>query len=311
MLLGIRPHDYDFSTPLSPDAIEAAIINAGKRAYTVGKRFGTVGFTLGDLMIEVTTFRTETYASGSRKPLVEFVDDIIHDLSRRDFTVNAMARREDGHLIDPFGGMYDLEQKILRTVNKPFDRYNEDPLRMLRAARLLAQLGFTADEQTEAQAAKKAGKILEVSKERWSQELDKLLVSDHPEEGLHFLARTGLLALMIPELSIQVGYDQDSPYHQLELWNHTVKTVQLTPKDMTLRWAALLHDIGKPYTRTKNQHGYSNYVNHELVGGEFVEKIGNYLRWSKAQTTIVGHLVRDHLKPDSPLHDADAAATKG
>jgi tRNA nucleotidyltransferase (CCA-adding enzyme) len=241
---------------------------------------------------------------------VEFVSDIAHDLSRRDFTVNAMAMREDGSLVDPFGGRNDLDRKLLRTVNKPFERYNEDPLRMLRAARFVAQLGFTAESQTERQAAKKAEKILEVSKERWVQELDKLLLSAHPELGLHFLARTGLINFIIPEIGIQIGYNQDSPYHQLELWDHTVKTVSLTPNDIILRWAALLHDIGKPYVRTKNQRGYSNYVAHELVGSELVEKIGWYLKWPRARTQAVSQLVKNRLEPDSPLREADAAATQ-
>lgn len=311
MLLGKAPHDYDFATPLTPDEIEAAVRAAGKRPYTTGKRFGTIGFKIDSHLIEVTTFRLESYTPGSRKPQVEFVDDITHDLSRRDFTINAMAMREEGSIVDPFGGHDDLHHRLIRTVNKPFARYNEDPLRMLRAARFASQLGFDVEEQTEHQAAKKAHKILDVSKERWVQELDKLLLSDHPAQGLDFLARTRLINFMIPELALQVGYDQDSPYHELELWQHTVKTVSLTPNDLTLRWAALLHDVGKPYVRTKNRRGYSNYVYHELVGAELTEKIGHYLKWPSQRISAVSRLVKDHLNTDSPLHDADAAALHG
>lgn len=310
MVRGQTPHDYDFATPLSPDQIESAVRAAGKRPYVTGKRFGTVGFKLHDRMIEVTTFRLEEYTSGSRKPQVTFVDDITHDLSRRDFTINAIALKADGTLIDPFDGQHDLANQIVRTVNKPYDRYNEDPLRMLRAARFCAQLGFDAEPATERQAAKKAHKILNVSHERWVQELDKLLIADHPERGLAFLARTHLLTFMLPELAIQVEYDQDSPYHELELWQHTVKTVRLSKDDLTLRWAALLHDVGKPFVRRKNKRGYSNYAYHERVGGDLVQKIGQYLRWSKARTQTTAQLVYSHLDRDSPLRDADAAATR-
>ena len=309
-LLGIPPHDYDFSSPLTPDEIEAAVRKAGKRPLTTGKRYGTVAFKIDGQMVEITTFRLEKYTPGSRKPDVTFVDDITHDLSRRDFTINAMARREDGQLIDPFGGQKDLKRKLIRTVNKPYDRYNEDPLRMLRAARFTSQLGFDVEEDATIQARKKAEKILEVSKERWVQELDKLLLGDDVTRGLNFLAETRLLNFMIPELAIQVGYDQDSPYHELDLWQHTLKTVALTKRDVTLRWAALLHDVGKPFVRTVNKKGYSNYVGHEKVGGELITKIGTYLKWPKARTETVCRLIYDHLNMDSPLHDADTEATR-
>src|SRR5690606_19443383 len=298
-LLGKQPHDYDFSTPLLPDEIENKVRQAGRRPYLAGKRFGTVGFKLDNCFIEVTTFRTEIYTAKSRKPTVEFIDDVTHDLSRRDFTINALAARVDGSLIDPFGGYEDLQSHLIRTVNKAYERYNEDPLRMLRAARFTAQLGFTVDPEAINQATKKAVKILEVSKERWSTELDRLLVADQPDLGLNFLADTRLLNFILPELAIQVGLDQDSPYHELRLWQHTVKTVGLTRNDLNLRWAALLHDIGKPYVRTVNRHGYSNYPDHAVVGAELVKKIGPYLKWSKARQQQTEQLVASHLDANS------------
>lgn len=309
-LLGIVPKDYDFATPLPPDEIERSVRAAGKRPFIAGKRFGTIGFRLGDHHIEVTTFRTESYQSQSRKPTVEFVHDITYDLSRRDFTINAMAQRQDGKIIDPFGGRKDLKNHIIRAVGKPQERFREDPLRMLRAARFAAQLNFSVDTETELRALKRSYHIIEVSKERWSQELDKLLTSPQPDTGLYFLARTRLLNFMLPELAIQVGYDQDSPYHELPLWDHTVKTVLCTPADITLRWAALLHDVGKPFTRTKNQRGYSNYVHHAEVGAEIAEKIGRYLKWPNERIIGVRNLVLRHLEDDSPLLQADAKATK-
>lgn len=308
LLLGARPHDYDFATPLTPDEIEAKVRASGKRPRVTGKRFGTIGFSAGEHFVEVTTFRREQYTPGSRKPAVEFIGDITHDLSRRDFTINAMALRPDGRLVDPFGGRDDLQNQLIRTVNKPFDRFNEDPLRMLRAARFAAQLGFVVEADTKTQAAKKASKILEVSKERWTMELDKLLLGAHATAGLDFLANTRLLHMMLPELAMQIDYDQDSPYHQLDLWQHTLKTVALTDRDITLRWAALLHDIGKPYAAAKNRKGYTNYTHHDVIGAEMIAKIGPYLKWPKARTTAIADLIRHHLAPDSPLHDADSAA---
>lgn len=308
-LMGRTPHDYDFATPLVPDEIEARVRQAGKRPFTTGKRFGTIGLNkVQGMMVEVTTFRTEQYTPGSRKPAVAFVGDITHDLSRRDFTINAIALREDGRMVDPFGGREDIKNKRIRTVGKAYDRFNEDPLRMLRAARFAAQLDFEIDEEIEIQATKKASKILEISKERWVQELDKLLVSINSAKGLEMLASTTLLNFMLPELAVQVGFDQNSPYHELDLWEHTLETVCLAPDDLVLRWVALLHDIGKPYVRVKNKRGYSNYTHHDEVGAEMVQKIGDYLKWPKARTKEVVELVRNHLALDSPLHEADSAA---
>lgn len=308
-LLGVQPNDYDFTTPLDPDTIEDRVKAAGLRAFVIGKRFGTIGFKLDGHFIEVTTFRKERYIPGSRRPYVEFIEDITHDLSRRDFTINAMAVSSDGRLIDPFGGHKDLKAKRLRTVNKPYERYNEDPLRMLRAARFISQLSFDIDYESELQAGKKAHKILEVSKERWTAELDKLLLGSSADKGLDFLMRTTLLRYMIPELAIQLGFDQNSPYHELDLWSHTLKTVRLTPNDsLILRYGALLHDIGKPYVQVKNKRGYSNYVHHELVGTELVAKIGPYLHWPAKRTAAVQELVLYHLEPESPLHAADSGA---
>jgi tRNA nucleotidyltransferase/poly(A) polymerase len=308
ILLGKTPHDYDITTPRTPDEIEASLRMAGFKPYLVGKKYGTISCKIDGQLLEITTFRTERYLTGSRKPVVTFIDDITHDLSRRDFTINAMAMRWDGKLIDPFGGQTDLTHGLIRTVNKAYDRYNEDPLRMLRAARLASQLDFEIDADAVTQAAKKVAKILEISKERWVQELDKLLMTPHPEIGLHFLARTRLLHYMLPELAIQVDYNQDSPYHELSLLDHTIKTVQLTDGNLHLRWAALLHDVGKPYVRKKNKRGYSNYTNHELIGGELVMKIGSYLRWPTERTNNIATMVRHHLAMESPLHRADSAA---
>lgn len=185
LLIGEKPKDYDFACPLHPNDIERLVRAAGKKAFITGKRYGTIGFTIGKHFVEVTTFRKETYGK-TRKPSVEFVDDITEDLSRRDFTINAVALR-DHHYIDPFKGRNDLENHIIRTVGQPAARFNEDPLRMLRAARFAAQLGFNIEQKTAKAITKHGHKILNISRERWMQELDRLLTSRHPEAGLAIL----------------------------------------------------------------------------------------------------------------------------
>lgn len=305
-LLGLESIDFDFATPLSPEEIEAAIRQAGKRPFITGKRFGTVGFKLHGQLIEITSFRQEAYRPGSRKPDVTFVHDITADLSRRDFTINAMARRDD-HLIDPFDGAKDIESKLIRAVGQPTHRFKEDPLRLLRAVRLAGQLKFTIEPKTAQAIHKLSPLILGVSKERWQQELDKLLLADKPSHGLELLVQARLLNFVLPELFIQVGYDQNSPHHRWSLWEHTKKVVDAVSPDLDLRWTALLHDIGKPFTRIEKPDR-SSYYHHDLVAAELVKKIGHYLRWPKARTERIATLVLNHMQPGSPIREADMQA---
>lgn len=302
------PNDLDFTTTLHPDEIEQRVRDAGFKPFGLGKRFGTIAFKIDGHTVEVTTFRTEKYDGKSRKPVVEFSDNITADLSRRDFTINAMALRLDGTFVDPFGGRDDLSNHIIRAVGNPGERYFEDPLRMLRAGRFSAELGFEVEEHTFNSADHHADRILGVSKERWVQELDKLLVAEHADMGLRYLAKTNLLNYMNPEMAIQVGYDQDSPYHELDLYEHSIKTVMLAEREVEIRWAAWLHDVGKPFVRQANRRGYSNYPDHAVVGAELVLKIGNYLKWSNARIENVYNLVLNHLEEGSPIEDADGAA---
>lgn len=304
LVLGKEPKDYDFCAPYSPDDMEVRVRATGKRVYVAGKRFGTIGFKSNGQIVEVTTFRTERYDHKSRKPEVEFVSDINQDLGRRDFTINAMAMRGD-RLIDPFGGRIDILARKIKPVGDGTERIKEDPLRMLRAARFAAQLDFEVDPHFIGLMRKHAQKIMQVSRERWVQELDKLLVSEHPEKGLQVLADSYLLKFMFPELWLQIGYDQNSPYHELTLWEHTLSTVHLAPNDVDLRWAALLHDIGKPFVRTDNHHGYSNYIMHDIVGSYIAEGVAARLKWSNQRRETVVATIRDHMREDSPIRQAD------
>lgn len=313
--------DFDFTTPFTPDEIEAILLekNADRKIWLSGKRFGTIATKVYlpekdcFVKVEITTFREEVY-EGTRKPNVAFVKSLEQDLMRRDFTVNAIALRMKGrhfHFIDPFNGIDDIEAGIIRAVGSAKQRFREDPLRMLRAARFVSTLDFEIEENTMKRMMDAAPAILKVSKERWVQELDKLLLGDGVINGLQILAESRLLNYMIPELAIQVGYDQVTPYHDFELWEHTFRTVAACPKDINLRWAALLHDVGKPFVAKMKPSGtQKTYVGHELVGKEMAEKIGRYLKWSKDRIDAVSEMVGNHLSDSSALKGYDSGAQK-
>jgi putative nucleotidyltransferase with HDIG domain len=315
--------DYDFTTPYTPDEIEAILLekNPDRKIWLSGKRFGTIATKLyiSDPIcskfpkVEITTFREEVY-EGSRKPKVEFVRSLEQDLMRRDFTMNAIAlrmKKDHFHFIDPFNGMDDIENGIVRAVGSPRQRFKEDPLRMLRAARFMSTLGFSIEENTGKRILDGAPQIISVSKERWTQELDKLLMGDYVANGLNALMAWRLMNYMIPELVIQFEYDQMTPYHDFTLWEHTVKVVEAVPKDINLKWAALLHDVGKPFVAKMKPSGEQKiYVGHELVGKEMAIKIGRYLKWSKERIDTVADIVGGHLDSNSPLKGYDSGAQK-
>ncbi|NTU70704.1 MAG: HDIG domain-containing protein [Coriobacteriia bacterium] len=306
VVMGRACSDYDFTTPLLPDRIEAAVREAGRKPYLIGKKYGTVGFKADGRLVEVTTFRSEVYPDDTRKPNVEFLTELSGDLGRRDFTINAMAMQAE-EVIDLFGGRADIDARIIRAVGDPRERFREDPLRMLRAARFASQLDFTVEHDTTAAMERYAHRILHVARERWMIELDKLLVGDNVAYGLGVLARTGLLRFMVPELELQIGYDQNSPHHDRTLFEHTLAVVAAVEPEPALRWAALLHDIAKPFVRAEKPDR-SVYHKHDLLGAEIVERLALYLKWSKSRREAVVTLARDHLLETSPLHDADMGA---
>ncbi len=310
VLLNKEPKDYDFTTSLSPDEVENKVRNAGRRVYLIGKKFGTIGFKIDSIFVEVTTFRTEEYKEKNRKPNVEFVKNIEEDLKRRDFTINAMAIECDNYLklIDMFEGKRHLDDKIITCVGNARQRFKEDPLRMLRACRFASQLNYTIAQDTFETMSEMSYKILEVSKERWVVELDKLLTGSNPSIGLDYLMTSKLLNFMIPELSLQLNYNQNNPNHSKDLWTHTKTVVHNTSNDIIYRWSALLHDIGKPFVRHDNNKGYSNYIKHDLLGKEIVIKIANYLKWSNDRKDQVAELVLNHMNENSPLKNADEGA---
>lgn len=312
-ILNREVNDWDFCTPRTPDEIENAFRNTGRKVWTSGKKFGTIAskVRLEDgtyVKVEVTTFRTEEYTEGSRKPSVVFTEHLEADLGRRDFTINAIAIR-DGRIIDPFGGVSDIDAGIIKAVGNPRQRFKEDPLRLMRAARFASQLGFVIEGNTFIKMVERNHSILNISKERIMDEFDKILLSPNPRVGLEVLMRTGIMNFVIPELSLQFNYNQNSCYHALNLWEHTIRVIEGVPNDITLRWAALLHDIAKPFTRTENpKTGYSNYIKHDMLGADMVERIAIHLKWSSERRNAVREIVLNHLIDESPLKAADNAA---
>lgn len=294
-IMGRPVNDWDFTTALTPEQIQDRL--KGKhRTFLNGKKFGTIAFLVKGEKVEVTTFRAEEYAPGNRKPEVRWGSELTSDLGRRDFTINAIAKRGN-RLIDPFNGRGDIQARLIRAVGCPTTRFKEDAHRMTRACRQSGVFGFTIEERTFKSIEKNAHHILDISKERWMEEFNKILLSPMPSRGLDNLAKTGLLKYMIPELALQVGYDQNSPHHTLSLWEHSLKVVdgvRGNSDDLILLWAAMLHDMGKPYCRGEKPDR-STYIKHDIVGAEMVDRLGKTLRWSNEMREAVKALVKNHM----------------
>ena len=318
ILLGQIPKDFDFTTSLFPEIVEQKIRDVGKKPYLIGKKFGTIGLKLGSEYVEITTMRGEEYdqqtknsLSKSRKPTVNFVTNLKEDLSRRDFTINALAMSINGEIIDYFGGKTDLENKILKCVGVPKQRFKEDPLRILRAIRFAGKLNLEIEVKTWEYICKMKWELFRISKERWVGEIDKILGEENPINGLNLLMKSGVLGVIVPELILQKNYEQNSPWHDFDLWTHTCKVVGNVPKEnLDLRWSALLHDIAKPFTRTENLKGHSNYINHDILGAEMSLKVSAYFKFSNARRDYIFETILNHLKEDSVLRKYDNMSKK-
>ena len=313
-LLARLGDDLDFTTDAHPEAIEKLVAGWAHSTWTTGKRFGTIGAQRGDYRLEITTYRTESYDSDSRKPDVQFGTSLTEDLLRRDFTVNAMAVAiPQRRFVDPFGGLLDLAQRRLCTPGRPEDSFGDDPLRMLRAARFASQLGFTVDDGVVAAMRSMAERLRIVSAERIAAELNKLLLSPAPRTGLALLVDTGIAEVILPELpALRLSID---PVHRhKDVYDHTLavleRAMSLEPgdPDLTLRMAALLHDIGKPKTRRFEDGGGVSFHHHEVVGRDLTRNRLSALKYPKSFIDDVAMLVELHLRfhgyADAPWTDA-------
>ena len=287
--------DLDLTTDATPDATEAIVRGWAESVWVQGKRFGTIGAAKDGRSFEITTHRAEAYAPESRKPEVVFGDSIEVDLSRRDFTVNAMALTLPGlELIDPYGGLADLAAGRLRTPLDPETSFTDDPLRMLRAARFMAGLGLVPDDELTAAVRAMHERLQIVSAERIRDELDKLLVVPRPSTGLWFVVDTGLAAHFLPELP-GLALEQDPIHRHKDVLAHTLAVVDKTGPDRLLRLAALLHDVGKPRTRAFGAGGVT-FHHHEVVGARMTRDRLTALRYPNDEIELVTRLVELHLR---------------
>lgn len=295
-LLGRPAMDLDFTTDARPEQTKEIVAGYGEAMFTVGEAFGTIGLIVDGHPFEVTTFRKEVYRDDSRKPHVEYSDDIETDLSRRDFAVNAMALDLlQGDLVDPFGGLSDLAAGLLRTPLGPEISFSDDPLRMLRLYRFVSTLGFTPAPGTEEAVAEMASRLEIVSAERIRDELDKLLLGDNVGEALWGLVRSGLAEHFLPEVA-DLAHAID-PYHRhKDVLAHTIAVVEKTSPRLRIRLAALFHDVGKPETREYGPTGVS-FHHHEVVGARLTRKRMRELRYPRDMVRDVGQLVFLHLRP--------------
>ncbi len=287
--------DVDVTTDARPDVVERLVRPWADHVWLQGQRFGTIGCEREGMKIEITTFRADVYRPDSRKPEVAFSDDIETDLSRRDFTVNAMALRlPDPVLVDPHGGAVDLAARRLRTPLAPEESFLDDPLRMLRAARFVAQFALTPDAELLAAIEQHRHRLEIVSAERIRDELSKLLLVDDPSAGLWLLAETHLADEFLPELN-NMRLEQDPIHTHKDVLAHTIAVVHNTRPELLVRLAALFHDVGKPKTRSFDR-GAVSFHHHEVVGARMTEERLRALKYPNDIIDDVTQLVYLHLR---------------
>lgn len=297
-----RVPDLDFATNARPEETTKVLAGLTKTIWDTGARFGTISAQLTDgnnetFIVEITTYRSEAYTAGDRHPDVEFGNDINADLSRRDFTVNAIGiKMPSGELIDPFDGLGDIQRKMLRTPARPVVSFADDPLRMMRLARFVGVLGFEADAEAVQAATMMAEQITTISAERVRIELDKLICGDYADRGLDLLCEVGIADIVLPELPA-LRMEHDPMHHHKDVYTHTLAVVMRCPgDDPILRMAALLHDIGKPATREFHDDGTVSFHQHDIVGARMARHRLRELTYPNQAIRDISELVRLHLR---------------
>lgn len=289
-ILGRVPDDWDITTSATPYEVK----NVFQRTVDTGLKHGTVTVLAGSHAHEVTTYRIDGEYEDSRHPKsVEFTRNLEEDLRRRDFTINAMAYNDHAGLVDLYGGMRDLQRKEIRCVGNAEERFQEDALRILRAFRFSAQLGFEIEEETEKAAAKLAATLDRISEERIAVELTKLLLSDRPGY-LRRAWETGITAVILPEFDRMMETEQNNPHHCRNVGEHTLESLSHVPAERVLRWTMLLHDIGKPFCRTTDENGVDHFRGHGKAGVELTGKILRRLKFDNDTIRQAMVLVRWH-----------------
>ncbi len=308
LFLGRVSPDLDFTTDATPDQTVALIKKWADHYWEIGRAFGTIGMRKGDFQIEITTYRADAYDPESRKPVVAFGTSLTDDLLRRDFTINAMALRLPMlELIDPFGGVRDLHASILNTPGPPETSFSDDPLRMMRAARFAAQLGVSLHDDVREAMIRMAERITIISAERVRDELVKLICAAHPRAGVDLLVDTGLADLVLPEVSA-LRLESDEHHRHKDVYQHSLQVLEqaaaletkadgpVPGPDFVLRFAALMHDVGKPATRRFEPGGAVSFRHHDMVGAKLTAKRMKTLRFDNDTIKAVARLVELHMR---------------
>ena len=308
LFLGRISPDLDFTTDATPDQTVALIKKWADNYWEIGRAFGTIGMRKGDFQIEITTYRADAYDPESRKPLVAFGTSLTDDLLRRDFTINAMALRLPMlELVDPFGGVRDLHASILNTPGPPETSFSDDPLRMMRAARFAAQLGVSVHPEVREAMVRMAERISIISAERVRDELIKLICAAQPRAGVDLLVDTGLADLVLPEVSA-LRLESDEHHRHKDVYQHSLQVLEqaaaleskadgpVPGPDFVLRFAALMHDVGKPATRRFEPGGAVSFRHHDMVGAKLTAKRMKALRFDNDTIKAVARLVELHMR---------------
>ena len=295
-VLGKEPQDYDLCTAALPEQTQAVF--RGHDLVLAGLKHGTVGVVTEHGVVEITTFRTEGGYADSRHPdWVRFVPNVEDDLARRDFTVNAMAWSPKRGFRDPFGGLEDLKNHVLRAVGDPSRRFREDALRILRGVRFASRYRLTPDPETKDAMFTLVPLMDQLARERVFDELCKLLMTATAQDLLNFAP---VIAGAIPELGPQIGFDQRTPYHAYDIFTHTAHVVEHVPRELTLRWAALLHDVGKPHCFTQDETGRGHFKGHASAGAEIADGVLRRLKAPTALREDVVLLIGQHMTRMEP-----------
>jgi poly(A) polymerase len=305
VFLGGRPGDLDLTTDAVPDRVLEITKAWADKTWTVGIEFGTIGLRKRDAIFEITTYRSESYEPRSRKPDVKYGTSLVADLARRDFTINAMAARLPSfELVDPFGGLEALADRMIRTPGRPEDSFGDDPLRILRAARFAAKLGFAVVPEVQDAMRDQAARLSIVSVERITDELTKLMLTVTPETGIDLLVSTGVADQVLPEVPA-LRMEVDEHHRHKDVYTHSLtvlrQAIDLEPRyglgpDLVLRLAAILHDVGKPRTRSLLPGGKVAFHHHEMVGAKMARRRLTELRFPKDVIADVSRLVELHLR---------------
>lgn len=308
LFLGQQALDLDFTTNALPDQTLQVVTPWADATWEIGKEYGTIGLRKGQAMLEITTYRAEKYDPDSRKPLVAFGSNLTDDLFRRDFTINSMALRLPSlELVDPFGGQKDLEAGLIRTPGTPQDSFSDDPLRMMRAARFASRLNFDLAPEVFEAMTDMADRITIISAERVREELVKLICGTAPRRGVDLLVESGLAAYVLPEIPA-LKLEVDEHHHHKDVYQHSLTVMEqaaalesdqdgpVPGPDFILRFAALMHDIGKPATRKFEPNGAVSFIHHDVVGAKLVKKRMRALRFDNDTIKAVARLVELHMR---------------